>query len=204
MGIKVKRTAEAGQDCIVWMGKSFALAEGLEGRDTRELVQVSEAGGQESEIKGQRSVSGQAKLPERLVQFIKFCLVGGSGVFVDMGILYLLADPKCLGLNITVSKVIAAEAAMLNNFVWNELWTFRRSAASPSPCLPGSPVRIARRFLTFNAICGIGIGLAVLLLHLFHFGLGWNLYLSNLLAVLLVTLWNFGLNARFNWQIRPN
>jgi len=27
-----------------------------------------------------------------LRQFIKFCIVGGSGLFVDMGILYLLAD----------------------------------------------------------------------------------------------------------------
>ncbi len=31
---------------------------------------------------------------ERFLQFTKFCLVGGSGVFVDMGILYLLADPN--------------------------------------------------------------------------------------------------------------
>lgn len=29
--------------------------------------------------------------------------------------------------------------------------------------------------------------------------LAWNLYLSNLLTIALVTLWNFGMNARFNW-----
>jgi hypothetical protein len=38
----------------------------------------------------------------RFLQFTKFCLVGGSGVLVDMGILYLLADPSRLGLNITL------------------------------------------------------------------------------------------------------
>src|SRR5882724_4555189 len=63
---------------------------------------------------------------ERITQFTKFCLVGGSGLFVDMGILYLLADPGCLRLNVTVSKIAAAEIAMINNFVWNEFWTFRK------------------------------------------------------------------------------
>jgi hypothetical protein len=29
--------------------------------------------------------------------------------------------------------------------------------------------------------------------------MGWNLYLSNLLAITSVTFWNFGMNARFNW-----
>jgi len=37
------------------------------------------------------------------------------------------------------------------------------------------------------------------LLRLFHSWMGWNLYLSNLLAIALVTFWNFGINARFNW-----
>jgi dolichol-phosphate mannosyltransferase len=170
---------------------------------------------------------------ERLHQFIKFCLVGGSGVFVDMGVLFLLADPRCLGLNITLSKICAAEAAMINNFVWNELWTFRRhstfdirpstfptgrgevdSTLSSSTeeragvrsrsAIPHSQFVIRnsllRRFLFFNAICGIGIGLAVLLLHLLHTYLSWNLYLSNFLAIILVALWNFVMNARWNWR----
>ena len=54
-----------------------------------------------------------AQLPAaRFLQFTKFCVVGGSGIFVDMGVLFLLADPRCLGLNITLSKLCSAEAAM--------------------------------------------------------------------------------------------
>lgn len=159
---------------------------------------------------------------ERLVQFVKFCVVGGSGLFVDMGILFLLADTKCLGLNITLSKICAAETAMINNFIWNELCTFRQRGASLAPIggesqgegdktdeitsqrfnvLSRLRAGVVRRFLLFNAICGIGIGLAVLLLHLFHTWLGWDLYVSNLLAIILVTWWNFGMNARYNWGI---
>ena len=146
------------------------------------------------EPEGEASLLGQVLRAGRLAQFVKFCLVGGSGLFVDMGILFLLADPRCLALNLTLSKVCAAETAMANNFLWNELWTFRQGRA-PRDCRQG----VVRRFLLFNAICSLGIGLAVLLLHLFHSGLKWNLYLSNLLAIILVTLWNFGMNARFNW-----
>ncbi len=38
------------------------------------------------------------------------------------------------------------------------------------------------------------------MLHTFHERSGLNLLAANLLAILLVTLWNYGLNARFNWS----
>ena len=84
----------------------------------------------------------------------------------------------------------------MNNFVWNELWTFKG--------IPGDTARSGgalHRLLFFNAICGVGIVFAVLLLHIFHTLLGWNLYFSNLFAIGLATLWNFGMNARFNWRV---
>ncbi|MCW5553250.1 MAG: GtrA family protein [Verrucomicrobiae bacterium] len=163
---------------------------------------------------------GSFTLPvQRLRQFVRFCLVGGSGVVVDMGVLSLLADPKMLALNVAISKVCAAEVALVNNFVWNELWTFKGcgkgrarhsvraglaggesdAQRTDAPCLRSSRLR---RFFFFNAICGLGIVFAVLLLHLFHSFLGWNLYLSNLLTIILVTVWNFGMNARFNWRLK--
>jgi dolichol-phosphate mannosyltransferase len=39
-------------------------------------------------------------------------------------------------------------------------------------------------------------------LNLFYHCLGLNLYLANLLAIFLVTLWNFGLKLKFNWANR--
>ncbi|MEO1376466.1 MAG: glycosyltransferase, partial [Cyanobacteria bacterium J06635_10] len=56
-------------------------------------------------------------------RFIRFGLVGLSGVFVDMAILYLLSDPNTLALPLTRSKIIAAEIAICNNFLWNDAWT---------------------------------------------------------------------------------
>jgi dolichol-phosphate mannosyltransferase len=133
-------------------------------------------------------------LPPRVIQFAKFCIVGGTGVIVDMAVLFLLADPETLALNITLSKVLAAEVAMLNNFGWNEVWTFSEMRGGDNH------KGWFRRLLKFNVICGIGILLAVAFLHLFHTWLGWNLYVSNLIAILLVTIWNFGMNVRLNWH----
>jgi dolichol-phosphate mannosyltransferase len=135
-------------------------------------------------------------------RFIKFCLVGGSGLVVDMIFLFLFSDPRCLGLGVVLSKILSAEVAMINNFIWNELWTFRQTAGTGAKRegVNSSRKDRVRRFIVFNTICGIGMGLAVFLLHMFHVRLGWNLYLANFLAIVLVTFWNFTLNAQFNWK----
>ena len=116
---------------------------------------------------------------------------------VDMAVLHFLASPTGCGWNVSLSKVCSAEAALLNNFIWNEVWTFRPVGGRAK--LEGG---IGRRCWRFHAICGSGIGLAVFLLHAFHGWLGINLYVANFAAIILVTLWNFGLNARLNWRVR--
>lgn len=130
-------------------------------------------------------------LHPRFKQFVKFCFVGGSGVVVDMALLHFLVR-QC-GWDVSLAKLCAAEAAMLNNFFWNEVWTFRGEAA-------GSSSNVFGRLLRFHLICGIGIGLAVLLLHLFYARLGLSLLVANGLAIVLVTAWNFWMNALFNWR----
>lgn len=130
----------------------------------------------------------------QLRQFVKFCLVGGSGVVVDMTVLYFLADPKMLAWDAIVAKIVSAEIAMLNNFFWNETWTFEKVVHSGTR-------GFLYRLLRFHVICGIGIGLAVFLLHMFHNWLSVNLYVANFLAILLATFWNFWMNALFNWKV---
>ena len=69
-------------------------------------------------------------------RFLRFALVGASGVVVDMAMLFLLSDPRALGFGLTRSKVVAAELAIINNFLWNDAWTFRdlgRRPARPAP-----------------------------------------------------------------------
>ncbi|MFN5965120.1 MAG: glycosyltransferase, partial [Pseudanabaena sp.] len=53
-------------------------------------------------------------------RFLKFGIVGFSGVFVDMAILYLLSDASTLHWGLTRSKIISSEVAVINNFLWND------------------------------------------------------------------------------------
>ncbi len=133
-----------------------------------------------------------ATLPNSV--FFKFCVVGASGVLVDMGGLYLLSDPHTLGLGLTRSKIIAAELAIVSNFVLNDLWTFGATAKAA----PGFVPRL-RRFVGFNLVCSVGLALNVILLNLlFNYG-GVNRYVANAAAIMIVTAWNYGVNRRLNW-----
>ncbi|XYI03865.1 glycosyltransferase [Sorangium sp. So ce1128] len=128
-----------------------------------------------------------------VARFARFCLVGGSGVVVDMGLLHFLSAPDMLGWGLTVSKIVAAEVAIMNNFLWNDSWTFRDAAQGG---LHGK----LERFTKFNAICSAGLLLNVLLLNLQVHVLGVNRYLANAITIAVVTVWNFGLNSRFSWR----
>jgi dolichol-phosphate mannosyltransferase len=131
-----------------------------------------------------------------LKRFLRFGLVGLSGVFVDMAVLYLLHTG--LGLPLTRSKLVAAEVAIINNFIWNDAWTF----ADISLRQQGWSARF-KRFLKFNLICLAGLVLNVLVLNVIYnlvFGQRWA-YLANLIAIGVVTLWNFWLNLKLSWRV---
>ena len=59
---------------------------------------------------------------------------------------------------------------------------------------------IFRRLLGFSAICGLGLILNVVLLNLMFNLLHMNRYVANLIAIAIVTGWNFGLNSKLNWR----
>ncbi|WP_373480488.1 glycosyltransferase [Geminocystis sp.] len=128
-------------------------------------------------------------------RFIRFGVVGLSGVFVDMTFLYLLSDPSTLALPLTRSKIIAAELAIINNFLWNDAWTFKDISQKQ----PGKRQKI-KRFIKFNLVCLAGLILNVLLLNFFFNVFGLNRYLANLLAIAIVTIWNYWLNLKLSWR----
>jgi dolichol-phosphate mannosyltransferase len=129
-------------------------------------------------------------------RFARFAVVGLSGVAVDMGLLFLLSDPSMLGWGLTRSKLIAAQMAILNNFMWNDVWTFR----DISHAQPQIGQRL-RRFGKFQIICFSGLVLNTVLLNLQFNFLGMNRYLANAIAIAAVTGWNFWLNLKLSWRV---
>ena len=129
-------------------------------------------------------------------RFIRFAMVGLSGVFIDMGLLFLLSDPTTLAWGLTRSKLMASEMAILNNFMWNDTWTFRDLSSQQ----PGLKAKL-RRLGKFQLICLAGVAINATLLNLQFNLLGMNRYVANAVAIAAVTAWNFWLNLKISWRI---
>lgn len=75
-------------------------------------------------------------------------------------------------------------AAASSNYYFNRIWTFQ----SEDP-------RVLVEYSQFMTISLIGLGLNTLVLWMIVSRLKWNFYFSKLLAIGVVTLWNFMANS---------
>ncbi|AGY56719.1 glycosyltransferase [Gloeobacter kilaueensis] len=128
-----------------------------------------------------------------LQRFLRFGLVGVSGVLVNLAALWFFKEVEALPL--WLAGCLAVEMAIVSNFVLNDAWTFR-SEAERAPGLQPWLGRLWR----FNVICGVGAVINVACLLLLTNLLGLYYLVAQLVAVAVSTLWNYTLNATLNWQ----
>jgi dolichol-phosphate mannosyltransferase len=126
-----------------------------------------------------------------IVRFVKFCLVGASGVLVNEGLLWILT--RFAGLLLAPASVISIEASIISNFTLNNFFTFsdRRLTGAPNFLL---------RLGKFNAVSliglGINIGVLLLLTNVFHL----HYLLANLIGIAIAMLWNYLVNLGYTWS----
>jgi len=136
-----------------------------------------------------RHLSRLARTSGETGQFLKFCVVGLTGVFVNMGLLGALT--KFIGLDYKISAIFAIEISILSNFALNEIWTFRKKSKAGS---------LAGRIVNFNIACIIGAAInfiiLVVLTEIFHL----HYLLSNLFGIACATLWNYFMSATWVWK----
>jgi len=120
------------------------------------------------------------------LKFVKFSLVGFSGVFVDFGITFLAKE------NFRIQKYVANAMgftmAASSNYMLNRIWTFH--STNPNVML---------EFSRFFVIALIGLGINMLIIWAMNGKFKVNFYVSKLFATLLVTLWNFLINAYYTF-----
>jgi putative flippase GtrA len=121
-----------------------------------------------------------------LFKFIKFCLVGFSGIFVDFGTTYFFKE--VLKVQKYVANAIGFSLAATSNYFLNRVWTFE----SHNP-------QVLQEFSRFFVIALIGLGINSAIIWLMNGKFKINFYLSKLVATLIVTLWNFLINAYFTF-----
>jgi dolichol-phosphate mannosyltransferase len=129
-----------------------------------------------------------------IARFLRFGVVGFSGVFIDMGVFYLLRT--IFGLGLTRSTMLSSEIAIFNNFLWNDVWTFHDLTKGQQ----GKRQRL-RRFLKFNLICLSGLIINTLIVNLLFNAFHVNEYLAKLTAIAIVTFWNFWFNLKLSWRV---
>jgi len=124
---------------------------------------------------------------ELLRKFIKFGIVGFSGLLVDYSITWVSKEK--LEIQKYVSNAIGFCTAASSNYIFNRLWTFR----STNP-----EIAIEYSHFIFISIIGLGINTLILWLIVSKFKL--NFYLSKLFAIIVVTVWNFFANVYFTFN----
>jgi dolichol-phosphate mannosyltransferase len=122
-------------------------------------------------------------------RFIKFNVVGLTGVLVNEGLLVLLAAS---GLYYVYASAFAIEVSIISNFVLNDVWTFRDRRHGHA----------VTRFLKFNGLMLIGLVVNLGILYLGTDYLQINYALSNLAGIAVAFLVRYWLSVRYAW-IRP-
>jgi dolichol-phosphate mannosyltransferase len=124
------------------------------------------------------------------VRFVPFALIGGFGVFVHMGALWVVF--KILGQSFEVGQTVATIAAMTVNFVLNNLFTYRDRRLKGWSLLTG--------WVSFSIACSVGavsnVGIAT---YLFREGsIDWAF--SALAGVVVGAVWNFAVTSVYTWN----
>jgi len=122
---------------------------------------------------------------------LKFGAVGLSGILINEGLLIYLKE--FAGFSIPVASVFAIELSILNNFLWNDIWTFRSAEQH----------RLAgrwQRLLTFHIVSAGGaiINFGILNIAAFVFGIDYRI--ANIVGIVVAFGWNFFVNRRVTWQ----
>ncbi len=136
--------------------------------------------------------------------FIKFGTVGFIGTVVDF--IFYNIFIAIFGIRPATSKAISTEIAILNNFSWNNLWTFRKRKTKNT---------FWKKLLIFNTVSFGGLAIGVLIVKFLHILYGdgiwrfgpfslqyYNLYFFATIPPVMV--WNFLMNHFFTWKREEN
>jgi len=123
-----------------------------------------------------------------LLKFMKFAIVGTSGLIIDFGTTYVLKE------KVKIFRYLASSVGFIlaasSNYIFNRLWTFH----STNP-------QIFFEYSSFIIISVVGLGINNTFLWLFSDKWRQNFYLSKLFATGITIIWNFLANFYFTFHI---
>jgi dolichol-phosphate mannosyltransferase len=120
-------------------------------------------------------------------EFIKFALVGVSGIVVNEILLIILQSQ---GMYFLTADAIAIEVSILTNFVMNDLWTFRDTRTG----------HFTVRLVKFNLlmIAGLVVNLVIVDIGTIYFGMAPTI--ANLVGIGIAFLLRYTLSVKYAWM----
>jgi putative flippase GtrA len=122
------------------------------------------------------------------IKFIKFGLVGSTGLVIDFCITWFCKEK--LRLNKYVSNSLGFSFAVVNNYILNRYFTFHNSDN-----------HVASQFLSFLIISIIGFVLNTILLYLLQKNTKINFYICKVIVTIIVIIWNFSANSLYTFKL---
>ncbi len=140
------------------------------------------------------------RLTRKAKTIIKFSIVGVTGTLIDF--IFYKIFINHFGVAPATSKAFSTEIAILNNFLLNNYWTFRKRHTTTN---------VWQKLALFNLVSVGGLAIAVLIVKLLHtlYGDGYVEILGTRLAnnnfyffatIPPVMIWNFTVNHFITWR----
>jgi dolichol-phosphate mannosyltransferase len=127
-----------------------------------------------------------------ITRFVKFALVGASGIVVNEGLLWLLHEGLA-SMSLLAANAISIETSVITNYVLNDSITFRdrRKAGAGS---------FLSRLGRFNLVSLVGLGINLGITALLTNVAGLHYLVSNLVGIAIAMLWNYLVNLGWTWK----
>lgn len=127
--------------------------------------------------------------------FVKFAVVGTTGAIVDLGLLNLMhyfVWHDSWDVMLYPAVTISFSAAVINNYTWNILWTYRHQDHSDQ-----HHVTLSKFFIV--SVIGLLINLGIVYVMTDMLGFYW--LIGKLIAMGIVLFWNFMANRLWTFNI---
>lgn len=128
----------------------------------------------------------QAK--ENFKPFLKYCIVGVSGTFIDLASLYVFVE--YLLILVIPATALSFLLAVTNNFIFNKIWTFKNKSRN-----------YRKLYIKFLIVSTIGLGLTLSSMHVIVNIIGiWYMF-AKAMTSLIVLIWNFLANKMWTFRL---
>ena len=115
-------------------------------------------------------------------EFVKFGIVGISGIFVNLIVLYFFTE--IVGVFYLISAIFAFLVALTTNFILNKTWTFRERIRD----------RTLDRYIKYFAVNSVALAINLFFLFILTENLGIYYIFSQVIAIGIAFLFNFAGN----------